>query len=57
MSAMTAYSSFLLRINSPMKILSKSGPFNSFSFNEILFCLAAALKATLILPGLFGSNI
>ena len=57
MSAMTAYSSFLIRINSPMKILSKSGPFNSFSFNEMLFCLAAALKATLILPGLFGSNI
>ena len=56
MSAITAYSSFLNIIDSPIKLLSKSGPFNSFLFNEMLLCLAGASKTTLILPGLFGSN-
>ena len=56
MSAITAYSPFLNLISSPITLLSKSGPFNSFSFDEMLLCVAAASKTTLILPGLFGFN-
>ena len=50
MLAMTAHLPFLNLINNPIQLLSKSGPFENLSFNDVPLSLAATSNTNLILP-------